>query len=96
MYKKLPSKYLVPKLHKMVNYRVFDEFVDFITSTPQLEQILSFRPSVLAQTRLEDLLEQKREKTLNEAEKYELNQFLLIEHLVRLCKANARKKLALR
>jgi hypothetical protein len=93
--KKLPPQYIAPKLLKMVTSRVFDEIVDLITSTPQPEQILRFRPSLSAQTRLEDLLDKKRGTTLNEAETHELNQFLLIEHLMRLCKADARKKLAL-
>lgn len=79
----------------MVTYRVFDEIVDFITSAPLPEQILMFRPSVYVQNRLEDLLEKKREKALNEAETRELDQFLLIEHLMRLAKARARKKIVI-
>jgi hypothetical protein len=78
----------------MATSRIFDELVDFITSSPPPEQILKFRPSLSVQTRLEDLLGKKHETMLNEAETHELNQFLLIEHLMRLCKANARKKLA--
>jgi hypothetical protein len=76
----------------MVTYRAFDEIIDFITSAPQPEQILAFRPSPAIQNRLEDLLEKKRETSLSETEKHELDQFLLIEHLMRIAKAKARTR----
>jgi hypothetical protein len=76
----------------MVTYRAFDEIIDFITSAPQPEQILAFRPSPSIQNRLEDLLEKKRETSLNEAEMHELDQFLLLEHLMRIAKAKARTR----
>ncbi len=78
----------------MVTYRAFDEIIDFITSAPQPEQILSFRPSLSAQNRIEELLDKKRDEGLDESEKHELDQYLLIEHLMRLAKARARKRLA--
>ncbi len=37
----------------MITYRAFDEIIDFITSAPQPEQILSFRPSLSTQNRIE-------------------------------------------
>jgi hypothetical protein len=76
----------------MVTYRAFDEIIDFITSAPQPEQILAFRPSPAIQNRLEDLLEKKRETSLSDTEKHELDQFLLIEHLMRIAKAKARTR----
>ena len=78
----------------MVITRVFDEIVDFITSAPQPEQILNFKPSTVAQRRLETLLDKKREDGLNEGEKHELEQYLTIEHIMRLAKARARQRLA--
>ena len=78
----------------MVTYRIFDEIVDFITSAPLQEQILSYKPSLKAQNRLEELLERKREQELSEGDKHELEQYLLIEHLMRLAKARARQRLA--
>lgn len=77
----------------MVITRVFDEIVDFITSAPQPEQILNFKPSTVAQRRLETLLDKKREEGLNEVEKHELEQYLTIEHIMRLAKARARQRL---
>ena len=78
----------------MVVTRVFDEIVDFITSTPQPEQILKFKPSADAQMRLESLLDKKREDGLSADENHELEQYLTIEHIMRLAKARARQRLA--
>ena len=78
----------------MVVTRVFDEIVDFITSAPQPEQILKFKPSIDAQLRLESLLDKKREDGLSADENHELEQYLTIEHIMRLAKARARQRLA--
>jgi hypothetical protein len=78
----------------MVANRVFDEIVDFITSAPMPEQILNFKPSSKVQKRLEELMDKKREEGLNEEEKHELEQFLTIEHIMRLAKARARKRIS--
>jgi hypothetical protein len=77
----------------MVSYRAFDEIVDFITSAPRPEQILSFRPSEKSVKRLEELVEKNQEGSLDEQEKHELQQYMLIEHLMRLAKARARQRL---
>ena len=78
----------------MVVTRVFDEIVDLITSAPQPEQILNFKPSIAAQRRLEMLLDKQREEGLTDDEKHELEQYLTIEHIMRLAKARARQRLA--
>ena len=73
--------------------KVFDEIVELITSAPQPEQIVHFKPSPAAQKRLEDLLFKKREEELTDEEKHELEQYLTIEHIMRLAKARARQRL---
>lgn len=78
----------------MTALRPFDEVVDFLTSAPQPEAIISFRPSTASQERVNFLLERNSDDALNEVEKQELNQFLIIEHLMRLAKSRARKRLA--
>ncbi len=77
----------------MVTSRAFDEIVDFITSIPKNEQILAFKPSSASQIRLEELLEKKQINKLTEDENREIEQFLLIEHLMRVAKARARKRM---
>jgi hypothetical protein len=64
-----------------------------LTGVPQPEQILNFRPSASSQERLEFLLDKKRESALNFEENRELEQFLVIEHLMRVAKARAKKRL---
>jgi hypothetical protein len=77
----------------MVSYRAFDEIVDLITSAPRPEQILNFRPSDKSVKRLEELVQKNQEDKLDEQEKNELQQYMLIEHLMRLAKARARQRL---
>ena len=43
----------------MVQNRIFDEIIDFITSIPQPQQILNYKPSKFTQNRLDDLLEKR-------------------------------------
>lgn len=77
----------------MVTIRAFDEIIDFITSMPQNEQILAYKPSQTSIQRLETLLEKKKGDDLSEDENIEIDRFLLIEHLMRVAKARAKKRL---
>ncbi len=77
----------------MVQSRVFDEVIDFITSIPQPQQILNYKPSESTQNRLNDLLERKRDKQLNDDELHELDQFIMTEHIMRIAKVKAKKSL---
>ena len=54
------------------------------------EKVLSFRTSEKAQERLETLLWKNKERDgLDEVEKAELEQFMLVEHIVSLAKTRA-------
>ena len=68
----------------MVTFSVFDEVATFMTSMPKPEAVLHFKPSQTAQLRLEELLDKKREEGLSDREAHELEQFLMVEHLMRL------------
>jgi len=52
--------------------------------------VIDFRPSEAAQARVEDLLEREKDGELSSAERSELDNYLQIEHLMRLAKARAR------
>ncbi len=78
----------------MVAIRVYDEMIDFITSAPRPEEIVSFTPSKKAEQRLEYLQFKRREEGLTEEELHELEQFVLIEHIMRMAKAKAKQRLA--
>lgn len=59
------------------------------------EKVLSFRTSEKAQERLETLLWKNKEADgLDEAEKAELEQFMLVEHIVSLAKTRALKSIS--
>jgi hypothetical protein len=77
----------------MVQQRVFDEIIDFITSIPQPQEILNYKPSKSIQNRLDDLLEKKRNEQLNDEEIHELEQFVMTEHIMRIAKIKAKKSL---
>jgi hypothetical protein len=79
----------------MVQNRVFDEIIDFITSIPQPQQILNYKPSKSTQNRLDDLLEKKRNEQLSDDELHELDQFVMTEHIMRIAKIKAKKSLHL-
>jgi len=76
----------------MVTYRAFDEIIDFITSFPKTEQVLAYQPSPTSVQRLELLLDKKQEEQLNDEEAHELDQFLMVEHLMRIARKKARKQ----
>ena len=78
----------------MVTNRAFDEVIDLLTSCPSPQAVIAFKPSAKMQSRASELLEKKRKESLTENEKQELEHFMLIEHLMRLAKARARKRLA--
>ncbi len=78
----------------MVALRVYDEMIDFITSAPRPEEIVSFAPSSQSQQRLEDLQFKLREEGLDTSEQQELERFVMIEQIMRMAKAKAKKRLA--
>ena len=71
----------------------YDEFVDFIAggSTPQ--SVIDFRPSDDTKAHVMDLIRRQKTESLTPDETAELNQYLQIEHLMRLAKARARQRL---
>lgn len=78
----------------MVYHYVFDELADLLASMDP-DKVLVFRTSEKAQLRLDELLEKnKNPEGLSDSERLEMQQFMLLEHIVSLAKARALKKLA--
>ncbi len=69
---------------------VFKEVIDFLMSQPTPEQIIAFKVSPTAQTRLETLLDKNREDELTDDELAELDTYEQINHLLILLRAYAR------
>jgi len=68
--------------------------LSLLASQPAPEQVLALHPTPELQERISDLLWRSKEGTLLPQEATELERYLLLEHLVRLAKAHAAKRLA--
>ncbi|MEM6319470.1 MAG: hypothetical protein AAF960_17495 [Bacteroidota bacterium] len=77
----------------MLPLKVHEEFVDFLAGY-EPNRIINFHPSSETQERAEALLLKKQNQTLTKEEKYELDYYLMLEHIIRLAKAKALKRLA--
>ena len=63
-------------------------------SSPAPEQVLAIRPSSELQSRASALQERSKHGTLTTQERTELDRYLLLEHMVRIAKANAYPRLS--
>jgi hypothetical protein len=71
----------------------YEEFVDFITSTPTLEDITTFRFSDPIEEHVRQLLDANRNRALTAEEQAELDEYVRVEHLIRMAKIRAYEKL---
>ena len=71
----------------------YDEFIDFIAAGTTPSGVVAFQPSEATKERVEDLIRREKTGGLSEEETAELNNYLHIEHVMRLAKARARKLL---
>lgn len=71
-----------------------DEFIDFITSLPALQEIIDYSISAMAQARVSELLSANRERRLTDAEVNELDDYERLEHMIRRAKMHAFERLA--
>ena len=78
----------------MVTYRPIDEIIDFITSSPEPQKVLAYRPNLALQERVEDLVYKKKTAELSSEENIELERYLLIEHIMIMAKKRAKKQLS--
>ncbi|GAX45860.1 hypothetical protein NIES4075_68810 [Tolypothrix sp. NIES-4075] len=70
---------------------VYQEVLDFLIKRPTPEEIIAFKVSSQAQTRLSELLGKNRFATLNPMELAELDVYEQLEHMMILLKARALK-----
>ena len=71
---------------------VYQEVLDFLIKRPTPEEIIAFKVSSQAQSRLEELLSRNRSATLNSMELAELDVYEQLEHMMILLKARAFKR----
>lgn len=66
---------------------------EFLAKLPAPEEILQLRPTPGMQSRIAELLERKRAGSLTDTEELEWRRYEYLEHLVRVAKATAKRKL---
>jgi hypothetical protein len=73
---------------------LLDEITDFLASIPTAEQIIAFKPSEPLDDRLQALLDRAGEGELTDSEQQELDEFLRVNHILKMLKGKVRLKLA--
>lgn len=71
----------------------YQEFAEFVTSSPTLEQIAAFRLSDESDAHISYLLQANRDGVLSPEEEAELADYTRLEHLMRIVKIRAYEKL---
>lgn len=71
--------------------KVYDEIIEFIASGTTPDSVINFKLSDSAQERLEDLVYQHKIGKITPEDKKELDNFLVLEHIMTLAKARAYK-----
>jgi hypothetical protein len=74
--------------------RAYEEIIDFIAAGTTPSRLIAFQPSEEVKARVTDLIHREKTTGLSSEESSELNQYLQLEHLMRLAKARARAHLA--
>ena len=74
----------------VMTHPVFLELIDFLSTRPTAQQILTHKVSLVVQERLEELLDKNREEGLTAAEEEEMDAYRLVNHVMILLKARAR------
>jgi hypothetical protein len=71
---------------------VFDELATLLASM-DAQRVLSFHASTKAQQRMDELQWKNKESKLTPEEKSEMERYLVVEHIVRLAKIRAQKRI---
>jgi hypothetical protein len=70
------------------------EFIDFLTSNPSEQAVGIYKLSEAFQVRVEALLEKNRAATLTQVESTELDDYMRLEHVIRVIKGKVKAKVA--
>jgi hypothetical protein len=73
-------------------YGAASEFIDFLTSNPTEQAVGAYKLSEVFQERVEELLGKNREGRLTQDESTELNDYMRLEHVIRVIKAKLKAK----
>ena len=73
--------------------RVYEEIIDFIAGGSSPSEVADFQPSDDARRRVAELIRRQKDADLSREESAELEHYLELEHIMRLAKARARRRL---
>ena len=73
--------------------RAYEEIINFLAAGTTPQSLIDFQPSETVKERVADLIFREKTEGLTTEEKTELDQYLLLEHLLRLAKARAHQYL---
>jgi hypothetical protein len=71
----------------------YDELVDFLAAGTTPDDLVAFQPSESTRLRVAELVAKEKEDRLSVEERSEMENYMQLEHLMRLAKAKARKHL---
>lgn len=74
--------------------RAYDEIIDFIASGTTPAEVAGFEASSEVKSHVAELIAKEKTDGLSAAEESELEHYVQLEHLMRLAKARARRRLA--
>jgi len=75
--------------HPLLPAQVYSYILEFLASGPTAKEVADFRPTPAMQSRVSELLEKNRADTLTASEHTELDEYMRIEHLLVMIKAQA-------
>ena len=73
--------------------KIYDELVDFFAAGTTSQKIANFKASEETQLRVKALLDAQKNETATSEELEELEDFLRLEHIIRLTKVRAKRYL---
>lgn len=71
--------------------KAYDEVIDFLAAGTSPEALLLFKPSPESQERVRELVQREKDEIITPQERQELDDYLRLEHLMRMTKARARR-----
>jgi hypothetical protein len=74
--------------------KAHEEVIEFIAGGPSVRSVADFQASPAAKARVESLIRKEKNDGLTPGEKSELDDFMALEHLMRLAKARAGRNLS--
>jgi hypothetical protein len=74
--------------------RAYEEIINFLAAGVTPQSLIDFQPSETVKERVAHLIFREKTDGLTTEEKTELDQYLLLEHLLRLAKARAHQYLS--